>query len=447
LKHRHHLLGALALALLLLLVAGETAFPPGALAVHVVWRANLRGTTVGGCEYRDLAVSPCGDAYAVGMTSSSSVSQAVVSKYDRSGRRVWLRRWVGDGAVQKFVGCVRDHTGDLVAAGLSYGLSTPGSPDRRAVVVAKFTPDGTCLWASTYTSYRPEATALAVDETGNVYVTGFCFPASPDVPEWITLKFSPQGALIWDVTWTGGLAPFGALPSGIAVGADGVYVTGQADTSAGLQGVTVGYDSSGDLLWGVPCLLEGFSTAPTSIVCADDGSLRVAGEARGSTADVAFVCRYSVQGAVEWVTGLQLPPGVSAGFSDLAIDPGGTAYACGSSGASASKSHGVVAAFDESGHLQWRRSIILSAHDELHAIDLSRYGGVAVAGNTARRFEMARLSQTGRVLWSGTAQARAGESERGVGVVAYGRRFAYVAGFGLPVSAGRPRAWAFKVRP
>ena len=84
----------------------------------------------------------------------------------------------------------------------------------------KYTPDGDTLWVRQYGNESGGATALAVDDSGNVYVTGSL----------ATIKYLSNGDTAWIKSFSG---------SALAVDSSGnVYVTGNH--------ATIKYLSNGD---------------------------------------------------------------------------------------------------------------------------------------------------------------------------------------------------------
>jgi len=105
---------------------------------------------------------------------------------------------------------------------------------------------GVPLWTNRYSIAPPGASddgarAVAVDESGNVFVTGYSVNLLGSMLR-TTIKYSTAGAQLWANSYDAGISRAGA----VTVGNSGnVFVTGP---SAG-DFVTVAYSNVGSSLW------------------------------------------------------------------------------------------------------------------------------------------------------------------------------------------------------
>lgn len=126
------------------------------------------------------------------------------------------------------------------------------------------------LWVARHdglASLNDVAFAIAVDSTGNSYVTGeICAATDPNYPylgctdfDWETVKYDTNGNALWSARFAG-LGNSFNYPSAIAVdAASNVYVTGEICTGAYNDYVsyycgssdyaTIKYDPKGTQLW------------------------------------------------------------------------------------------------------------------------------------------------------------------------------------------------------
>jgi hypothetical protein len=94
--------------------------------------------------------------------------------------------------------------------------------------------------------------AVAVDVDGSVYETGYGKESASGTTDYVTLKYSSTGQLLWRAVYDGGA---NRPDQAVALAVDGlgnVYVTGSSQLDAGSGGwdfLTIKYDFSGKQLW------------------------------------------------------------------------------------------------------------------------------------------------------------------------------------------------------
>lgn len=186
---------------------------------------------------------------------------------------------------------------------IGYGRNASGNDDTFTI---KYNQDGTRPWTPiVYDSGRHDhPTAVALDASGNIFVTGYSFDTTADPSgsfDWFTVKYNgATGALIWTDTFDSGYGD--DKPLSIDVDAAGnAYVTGYATNAEGKYVFyTVKYDgaavpSGNRRIWEKSFNYPGFDAEATAVkIDPIDGAVVVAGTAYVSATDSDFhLIRYN----------------------------------------------------------------------------------------------------------------------------------------------------------
>ena len=187
----------------------------------------------------DIAVDAQGNVYITGQ----SWGDYATIKYDSEGNEVWVARYNGwegnrDGAEAIFV----NSHGEVFVTGASEG---PGTGLDYATV--KYDPDGNQLWVARYGAFADssdEAVSLAVDGSGNVFVTGTAGGLWPG-NDIVTIGYDSRGNQVWEERYDG---PAGGSDSAVSLAltalGDVIVTGGSEGTDSAGDFVTVCYDSS-----------------------------------------------------------------------------------------------------------------------------------------------------------------------------------------------------------
>ncbi|HEU5249596.1 MAG TPA: SBBP repeat-containing protein, partial [Thermoanaerobaculia bacterium] len=265
---------------------------------NVVAAGHLDGTTdFGGGQvssYRHPSMGPTVDI--------------VVAHYSPSGQYRWARV-IGSDSSEEAKGVATDDSGNVLVTGYqgSYAVDYGGGPQLvRAgtdLFVAKYSSAGSWVWSKTIGGYGyDQGNAIAADDQGNVFVTGYIGVSSVGVDfgggplssvggsDAFLVKYSATGGHVWSKRFgdTGN-------DNGMAVGADGsgnVFVAGTFEgtvdfgggrlTSSGLRDVFVAkYSASGQHLWSKRFGGSGDDVA-YAIAVDSAGDIALAGKYQGS---------------------------------------------------------------------------------------------------------------------------------------------------------------------
>jgi hypothetical protein len=190
---------------------------------------------------KDIAIDEGGNTYVIGWTSCGEECWYFGTiSYSPNGQIRWVdvdstsRTWKG---------------GAITIGPDGYVYVTGGASAGSYITIKYNSEDGYRLWTAIYQEGSiwdsDEPVDIAVDATGNVYVTGTSCGSNYLDTELTTIKYDPDGDLLWEARYDG-VNGF----DGIAIALDGatnVYVIGGVSHSGG--GITIKYDTDGNEVW------------------------------------------------------------------------------------------------------------------------------------------------------------------------------------------------------
>ncbi len=307
------------------------------------WVARFNGPT-GRSSAKDIALDNKGNVYVTGKSGSSGSPAAadyLTIKYDSNGNEQWVARFSGGSYLPNEAWSIAvDPAGNVYVTGGSWGEDT--SLDYTTI---KYGADGKQQWAARYNgpgSGLDIATSISLDSSSNVYVTGLSTGANSST-DIATIKYNNAGVEQWARRYNG-VKNLTDAAKDLAVDASGnVYVTGLCNSRSGHSStgltdterdyVTLKYSNAGDQEWAA--IYDGPAGSADEALALDiDGSgyIYVTGQSVGSgdSFDYATV-KYDGAGRELWVARYGGANNRYDGASDVAIDGRGGVYVAGSS--------------------------------------------------------------------------------------------------------------------
>jgi hypothetical protein len=144
-------------------------------------------------------------------------------KYDAAGNQLWAARYDGPGGRSDSASAVGvDASGNVYVTGYSYA-----SDSWLDYATVKYDADGNQQWVARYDAARgtDEATALVVDAAGGIYVTGYS--SATGAQDYTTIKYDGDGNQLWEMRYDGP-ANSTDRAQALAVNGSSVYVTGHS---------------------------------------------------------------------------------------------------------------------------------------------------------------------------------------------------------------------------
>jgi hypothetical protein len=246
---KRQILAAISCCLVLIL----SALPISAeMIVETAWVRTFDGE--GWLDYaKAIAVDGFGNVYVAGLTSDSTFSfDYATVKYYPNGDTAWVRRYDGPGGGWDVVSEIAtDNSSNVYVT----GYSTDSTTDFDYATI-RYSPDGETVWVKRYdgpVSSSDHASAMAVDDSGHVYVTGHVQDTgsySGPNSDYATIKYRPDADTAW-VRRYDGPAFYNDRAYALAVDDLGnVYVTGASHSREAFEDyATIKYLANGDAAW------------------------------------------------------------------------------------------------------------------------------------------------------------------------------------------------------
>jgi uncharacterized delta-60 repeat protein len=307
----------------------------------------------------------------------------LTSKAPTSATAITWAKTFGGGDDDYFSAVAVAANGDIIAVGdtRSTGGDFPARRGKADVVVARFSPEGTLLWAKTYGGNGSDYFfSVAVAANGDIIAVGTTdstdgdFPARHADQDGVVARFGSDGSLLWAKTYGGNAADF-FYGVGLAAGGDIIAV----GTTNSADGDFPSRHADQDMV------VASFGS---------DGSLRWAKTYGGNAIDLCY--------------------GVGLAANGDIIAVGSTDSTDGDFSARHGYTDAFVARFGSDGALLWAKSYGGYGDDEFWGVVVAASGDIVVAGftnSTDGDFPahygyndavVARLSATGTLLWVNT---------------------------------------------
>ncbi len=301
-----------------------------------------------------IAADGNGNVIITGVTNGSGINDDLTTiKYDNSGKLLWA-------AVYNGTGNYHDRPGGMVIDNLGNIYITGGSTGDEGTATDYFTVKynhlGEEMWTARFASkggIHDQANSIAIDELGNVYVTGGAGHIVTDNSgmDWYTIKYDNNGRQIWAVGYDDNISTDEA--DALAVDAYGnVYVTGRCNAPA-YHIAVIKYDSTGAKQW--IAKYDGSAIAgdkPVSIKVDNQGLVYITGYSSESNKDFITIV-YDNNGNAVWKKNFNGPANMNDEAENMLIDENGNAYVLGYSTVKKNHRNSCLVKYDNTGAEKW----------------------------------------------------------------------------------------------
>lgn len=379
----------------------------------------------------------------------------LIVKYDSSGKLKWSVQYNGTNNGDDHAAAMAiDRQGNIYVTGSSAAAN--GLDDFLTIKVDR---NGVQQWIARYNgpaNNLDEAIDVAVDDIGNVYVTGFSnaggFVPFPDI---VTIKYNSAGQQQWVARYDGSSGSMD-MASAIAVDPQGnVYVTGatgngRAGWGSAIQTdfITIKYSPNGEQVWAVTYNgpANGQDVA-AHLALSTDGYVYIAGSSmgKGTRLDYATL-KYNSAGELQWVARYNSDENLQDNISGLAVDVLGNVVVTGTIGSDLFNPNSdlVTVKYDQNGKQQWlaRYNGPGNSWERAAGLALDRESNVYVTGqsvgdNTGSDFVTLKYDPNGALQWAARYDSGSKSDDAGIAIQLDRSGSIYVAGStGIEMNAG-----------
>ena len=406
----------------------RSGLPSGYIAgVREAWVANYTG--VFDDEPTAMVVDGSGNVFVTGYTGAPDHYSYVTIKYNAAGQEEWNVAYNPPNGISFAAAIAIDHSGNVYVTGTS---GTFGSGDHDYATI-KYSNSGQQLWVARYNGAPNSddgATAIAVDGSGNVYVTGDSgFPSG----DYATVKYDSAGQQQWVVRYNG---PGNGDDRPVAIATDesgSVYVTGSSlGAPPGTDYATIKYNNAGQQEWVARYSGPGVGDEPVGMALDRSGNVYVTGTSwgsRGISISEYATIKYNNSGEQKWVARYN-EPGNGSDANAIAIDGSGNVYVTGRSLGLDSIWEYATVKYNSAGQLQWVRRYRApdSPGDAATAIAVSASGNVYVTGQSSGDYGTIKYDSSGQQQWVVRYNGSQGFDDYARGIALDRRENVYVTG-------------------
>lgn len=265
-----------------------------------IWQRKLSDATLG-TFYNCVAVDSASNVIAAGSAAKSGITyRGLIAKYNSSGVLQWQRTLddnsVSSNSTAAVNGIATDSSNNIYVTGrYNYSSSFYGA------YVVKYNSSGVLQWQKTLTDAATnkwtDGYGIAVDSSGNIYVTGRYTAASNGAYTIFLAKLDSAGSSLWQRSLAYGTTS-GNIGFAIALDSLGnnIYITGYCNNNSLM--FVAKYNSSASLQW--QRISSTTQSGGFAIALDSSDNVYMTGQASGFGINAPLVKMSSTNGAVTW---------------------------------------------------------------------------------------------------------------------------------------------------
>jgi hypothetical protein len=353
--------------------------------------AEFNGSTSHQDYIHDIGLGPGRSVYVTGMAGGGGTFNPDITtiRYSTNGDCLWARTYNGPGNDwDSGQNLVVDSEGSVFVVGTCTGPGTEWD-----MVTIKYDSLGVERWTVRYdgpASGYDFGNDICLDATGNVYVTGYSTGTGNTGTDFTTIKYSSMGTQLWVARYTGTVFNGGDEAYAIAVDNDGnVYVTGKRRGASPnyYDYVTIKYDVAGNQMWLTAYNGPGNNDdTPNDLVIDADANVYVTGYSYGiGTSSDFTTIKYSTDGVQRWVQRVNGPGNSSDQGKALTLDDSANVYVVGNLYGTVNLGDFLTVKYDSAGVQLWSISyngLSEFPNDDAKDITVDDQGNVYITGGS-----------------------------------------------------------------
>ncbi|MEO0086080.1 MAG: SBBP repeat-containing protein [candidate division WOR-3 bacterium] len=353
-----------------------------------LWVARYAGSSWADDVPFALALDNSGNVYVTGQSGIYPDYNIVTVKYTAAGGQDWVATWSGpdNGPDAGTAIAVNPSTGEVWVTGY-----TTDAASKTDIITVKYTALGAQDWSQLYgDSENDRANAIGIDAAGNCYITGYTYTGNTELENYVTVKYSSGGAQLWAQTYN---STFNCTDEALAMAVDAsgnVFVTGRSNTARPPGGnwdmATLKYDTDGNQGWLTRYTGVGRDDLPVAMKLDRNGNPVIVGSSKRAAGDYDCVTiKYnSSNGSEAWNARYNSSFNKDDVGAALVIDSLGQVHVVGSSMGSGSTYDYLILRYSATGGQDWATRFDSPARndDQGVGIGLDRRLNVYVSGSS-----------------------------------------------------------------
>ncbi len=302
-----------------------------------------------------------------------------------------------------------DEGGNIIVTGV-----TNGSGINDDLTTIKYDKSGKQLWVAIYNgpgNYHDRPNGMVIDQFSNVYITGGSTGDNNTATDYFTVKYNTSGAEMWVARYA---SPGGSGDESMSIAVDqlgNVYITGKAartvTDNSGMDWFTIKYNTNGQQIWAIGFDDQISNDGATALTIDPMGNVYVAGQCNSPAYTIAVI-KYDSSGNQKWIARYNGSAISDDKILDIKLDKINNVYITGYS--SEQSKDFLTMKYDNNGNEIWKKNFnnLSNISDEAYNLQINDSGDVCVLGVTFNKVtkkhrSLVKYDKSGNEVWNKTS--------------------------------------------